>query len=365
MSRQTILRLLLAQPEGAYLSGERLSEELHITRAAIWKGIQALREEGYDIESRTRLGYRLLSAPEKMTPEAIGARLSTRTVGRRILCFAQLDSTNTYAKQAAQEGGEDGLVIIADEQTGGRGRLGRVFHSPKKGLYLTALLKPDLPPWDVIPVTALAAVAAMRAVERTCGVCPGIKWTNDLVLNGRKIAGILTEMGVEGESGALQYVVVGIGINANETAEDFGPELESVAASLAMETGKAVNRTDLAAALIEELDRLRAALGGDMAAYLRAYRENCVTLGRDVRILRPGGGARTGRAVSIDESFALVVEYEDGTRETIRSGEVSVRGLCGYVSKGASSASGGRSADEAPARIFGKRTFLYTQTGMI
>lgn len=330
MSRQTILKLLLAQPDGTYLSGEKLSEELNITRAAVWKGIQALREEGYDIESRTRLGYRLLSAPEKLTPEAIGARLSTRTVGRRILCFEQLDSTNTYAKSAAQNGGENGLVIIADEQTGGRGRLGRVFHSPKKGLYLTALLKPDLAPADIIPVTAMAAVAAMRAIERTCGVRPGIKWTNDLILNGRKVTGILTEMGVEGESGALQYVVVGIGINANETAADFSPELEYIATSLSMETGKAVNRTDLAAALIEELDHLSAALGGDLSEYLHIYRENCVTLGRDVRILG-GGTERTAHAVSIDENFALVVQYESGTTETIRSGEVSVRGLCGYV----------------------------------
>lgn len=330
MSRQTILKLLLAQPDGTYLSGEKLSEELDITRAAVWKGIQALREEGYNIESRTRLGYRLLSAPEKLTPEAIGARISTHTVGRRILCFEQLDSTNTYAKQAAQEGGEHGLVIIADEQTGGRGRLGRVFHSPKKGLYLTALLKPPLPPADVIPVTAMAAVAAMRAIERTCGIRPGIKWTNDLVLGGKKVTGILTEMGVEGESGALQYVVVGIGINANETAADFGAELEHIATSLSMETGKTVNRTDLAAALIEELDHLSAALGGDLSEYLRAYRENCVTVGRDVRILG-GGTERTAHAVSIDENFALVVQYESGATETIRSGEVSVRGLCGYV----------------------------------
>lgn len=330
VSRETILKLLLSQDEGAYLSGERLSEELHITRAAVWKGIQALRSEGYEIESRTRLGYRLLSAPEKMTPEAIGARIATKTVGRRILCFDRLDSTNTYAKQIAQEGGENGLVIIADEQTGGRGRLGRVFHSPKKGLYLTALLKPDLAPQSVIPVTAMAAVAAMRAIERTCGIRPGIKWTNDLILSGRKVTGILTEMGVEGESGALQYVAVGIGINANETAADFGAELEDIATSLSMETGEAVNRTELAAALIEELDRLSAALGGDLSGYLRAYRENCVTLGRDVRILG-GGTERTARAVSIDESFGLVVQYEDGATETVRSGEVSVRGLCGYV----------------------------------
>ena len=330
MHQNTILKLLRAQEDGTYLSGEELSRALHITRAAVWKEIQALRGEGYEIESKTRRGYRLRAAPEAVTPEALAARIDTKTVGRRILCFDALDSTNTYAKKAAQEGAADGLVVIAAEQTGGRGRLGRAFHSPKKGLYLTALLRPDLPGAAVMPVTALAAVAATAAVERTCGLRPGIKWTNDLVLGGRKLAGILTELGLEGESGRVQYIAVGVGVNVNEDAADFPPELAPIATSLALETGAPVSRLALAAALIEELDKAYAALGGDLGVYRRAYRENCVTLGREVRIL--GGGAeRRGLAEDVDEDFGLIVRRTDGARETVRSGEVSVRGLYGYV----------------------------------
>lgn len=330
MSRRTILKLL-QENEGHFVSGERISEEMGITRAAIWKSIDALRKEGYEIESKTKLGYRLVASPDKATAENVGARISTKVVGRSIAYFERIDSTNNYAKQAALQGGEDGLVVIANEQTGGRGRSGRSFQSPPdKGLYLTALLRPAAAPAEVLSVTALAAVAVCNAVERTCGVRPGIKWTNDLILNEKKLTGILTEMGVEGESGALQYVVIGIGVNANHEKSDFSDEVAEMATSLRMELGHPISRAALAAALIEELDALYACLGGDLSGYLEQYRTDCVTLGKQVRIL--GSGAeRTGEAVGIDDSFGLIVRREDGTLETIRSGEVSVRGLYGYV----------------------------------
>ena len=330
MSRRIILKLL-QENEGQFVSGERISEEMGITRAAIWKSVDALRREGYEIESKTKLGYRLVATPDRATAENVGARISTKVVGRSIVYLERIDSTNNYAKQAALHGGEDGLVVIANEQTGGRGRSGRSFQSPPdKGLYLTTLLRPKAAPAEVLSVTALAAVAVCNAVERTCGVRPGIKWTNDLILNGKKLTGILTEMGVEGESGALQYVVVGIGINANHERSDFSGEVAEIATSLRMELGRPVNRAALAAALIEELDALYACLGGDLSDYLEQYRTDCVTLGKQVRIL--GSGAeRTGEAVGIDDSFGLIVRREDGALETIRSGEVSVRGLYGYV----------------------------------
>ena len=330
MSRRIILKLL-QENEGQFVSGERISEEMGITRAAIWKSVDALRREGYEIESKTKLGYRLVATPDRATADNVGARISTKVVGRSIVYLERIDSTNNYAKQAALHGGEDGLVVIANEQTGGRGRSGRSFQSPPdKGLYLTTLLRPKAAPAEVLSVTALAAVAVCNAVERTCGVRPGIKWTNDLILNGKKLTGILTEMGVEGESGALQYVVVGIGINANHERSDFSGEVADMATSLRMELGRPVNRAALAAALIEELDALYACLGGDLSDYLEQYRTDCVTLGKQVRIL--GSGAeRTGEAVGIDDSFGLIVRREDGALETIRSGEVSVRGLYGYV----------------------------------
>lgn len=330
MSRRTVLKLL-QEHEGQFVSGERISETLGITRAAIWKTVDALRKEGYEIESKTRMGYRLLSAPDKLTADNVGARISTRIVGRSIVYFDEIDSTNNYAKQEALRGGEDGLVVIANQQTGGRGRSGRSFQSPPdKGLYLTTLIRPDAAPADVLPVTALAAVAAANAVERACGVRPGIKWTNDLVLSGRKLTGILTEMGVEGESGKLQYVVIGIGTNVNQEEKDFSGEVAEMATSLRMELGRSVNRTALAAALVGELDRLYAAIGGDLSEYLAAYRRDCVTLGKQVRILG-SGEPRVAEAIDIDDTFGLVVRRADGALETIRSGEVSVRGLYGYV----------------------------------
>ena len=260
MRRHTILEALCAS-KGEYISGEHLSRTLGITRSAVWKGVDALRREGYEIESRTRLGYRLLSMPDTLEPEALAARLNTAVVGRRILFFDTLDSTNTYAKQAALAGGENGLVILAGQQTGGRGRSGRSFQSPPgKGLYLTALLRPTAAPAAVLPVTALAAVAACRAIERICGLRPGIKSTNDLVLDTRKLVGILTEMGVEGETGVLQYVAVGIGINLNQTQADFSGAVADMATSLRMVLGRTISRAELAVALMEELDRLYAAL---------------------------------------------------------------------------------------------------------
>ena len=243
-----------------------------------------------------------------------------------------MDSTNSYLKRIAAEGAPDGAVAVADEQTAGRGRRGRSFSSgPGRGVYLSALLRPQLAPEKILPLTALGAVAACDAVERTCGVRPQIKWTNDLVLNGKKLSGTLTELSLEGESGALQYAVIGIGVNCNNASEDFPPELREVATSLYLETGKRVQRAALAAALIEELDKLYAALqSGDTASYLTAYRRDCLTLGREVQLLWQDVKEKV-TALDVDDQFGLVVRRADGTVETIRTGEVSVRGLYGYV----------------------------------
>ena len=250
----------------------------------------------------------------------------------KVYRYDTVDSTNTVCKTLAQEGAPDGTVAVADEQTAGRGRRGRSFSSgPGRGVYLSALLRPQLAPEKILPLTALGAVAACDAVERTCGVRPQIKWTNDLVLNGKRLSGTLTELSLEGESGALQYAVIGIGVNCNNASEDFPPELREVATSLYLETGKRVQRAALAAALIEELDKLYAALqSGDTASYLTAYRRDCLTLGREVQLLWQNVKEKV-TALDVDDQFGLVVRRADGTVETIRTGEVSVRGLYGYV----------------------------------
>lgn len=332
MSREQVFALLSAQ-SGEFLSGEDISAQLGISRAAVWKAVDALRRDGYTIEAQTGLGYRLTDSPDALTERELRRYLGgTETVGKTLYCFESIDSTNSFLKRAAAEGAPNGAVAVADEQTAGRGRRGRSFSSGAgRGVYLSALLRPRLSPKKVLPLTALGAVAACNAVERACGVRPQIKWTNDLVLNGKKLSGTLTELSLEGESGALDYAVIGIGVNCNNAREDFPPELRDIATSLCLETGRRVCRAALAAALIEELDGLYAALqGGDTAAYLAAYRRDCLTLGREVQLLWQDAREKV-TALDVDEQFGLVVRHEDGRVETVRTGEVSVRGLYGYV----------------------------------
>ena len=333
MSREDIL-VLLRKEEG-FLSGQELSRRLGLSRAAVWKTVDALRREGYEIEARTGLGYRLAAAPDAMTVPEIRSFLGeTAVVGRELRCFAELDSTNNYAKTLAQTGAPDGTAVIADSQTAGRGRMDRSFQSPKgQGIYLSVLLRPALPPDQLPPVTALAGVAVCGAVERVCGLRPGLKWPNDPVLEGKKLCGILTEMSLEAETGRVQSLVLGIGINVGQRPEDFSPEVREVATSLGQVLGRAVSRPRLAAALLEELDRAYAALlAGDLSEYREIYRRDCVNLGKTVQLIPFGGGAReTARALDVDGEFSLVVRGEDGRERTVRSGEVSVRGLWGYT----------------------------------
>ena len=332
MGKETVLALLLRE-RGRFVSGEAISAALGITRAAIWKSISALRADGYEIDAVTGRGYCLRALPDALTEQTVRAYLGdVRTVGARIDCFDSLDSTNAYLKRAALENAPDGTVAVAAEQTSGRGRRGRSFQSAAgKGVYLSVLLRPDVTPERLLPLTGIVAAAVCRAVDRVSGAQTQIKWTNDLVLNGRKLCGILTELSLEGESGTLQSVVVGIGVNVSQTAADFDGEVANIATSLLRETGKSVSRAALAAAMIEELDALYGALkAGDTAAYLAEYRRRCITIGREVRLLWQDARERV-TALDVDEEFGLIVRHADGAVETIRTGEVSVRGLYGYV----------------------------------
>ncbi len=332
MSKETVLRLLSAHG-GEFLSGEGISAQLGISRAAIWKAVSALRRDGYVIEAVTGKGYRLTQSPDLLTEQAVRAHLGAlRTVGTTLRCFDSVDSTNNYLKREAVHGAPDGTVAIADEQTGGRGRRGRSFQSPSgKGIYLSVLMRPQISPNALLPLTGLGAVAVCNAVERVCAVRPQIKWTNDLVLGGRKLCGILTELSLEGESGALQYAVMGIGVNVLHERTDFDGDVAGIATSLALETGKNVSRAALAAAMIEELDALYAALcGGQTQPYLARYRRDCLTIGREVQLLWQDAREKVV-ALDVDDELGLIVRRADGTVETVRTGEVSVRGLYGYV----------------------------------
>ena len=330
MSREKVLTLLREQ-EG-YLSGEELSRELGLSRAAVWKAVEALRKDGYAIEARTGLGYRLTAAPDALTEREVRRFLGQGGIlGRELHCLDTIDSTNSYAKRIAMTGAPEGTVVIANDQTAGRGRMGRQFHSPRdKGIYLSVLLRPEMEPQRLMPVTAMAGVAVCDAVEKVCGVRPGLKWPNDPVIGNRKLCGILTEMSLEGETGRVQYLVLGIGINVGQEAEDFSPDVAAIATSLFAYLGRPVSRPELAAALICELERLYETLkAGDLSGYLEAYRRDCVNLGKTVQLL--GEEREVVTAVDIDGEFGLVVRTGDGGEKTVRSGEVSVRGMYGYV----------------------------------
>lgn len=333
MRGEAVLSLLRAG-NGAYLSGEELSRQLGLSRAAVWKSVEALRKAGYTVEARSGLGYCLRSAPDALTETEIRQHLGpTARVGREIQCFDEIDSTNTYVKQIALTGAADGTVVVANAQTAGRGRMDRSFQSPPdRGIYLTALLRPALPVEKLLPVTAMTGVAVCEAVERVCGVRPQLKWPNDPVLNGRKLCGILTELSLEAETGRLQFLAVGIGLNVSQHPEDFSPELREIATSLEQELGRAVSRPALAAEEIAALDRMDTALrAGLWRPYLEAYRKDCVNLGKRVQLLKPSGERETAEALDIDEQFGLIVRDANGQQRTIRSGEVSVRGLYGYT----------------------------------
>ena len=252
------------------------------------------------------------------------------TVGGRIDCFASIDSTNAYLKRVASDGAPGGTVAVAAEQTAGRGRRGRVFQSAAdKGVYLSVLLCPQLTPEQLMPLTGLCAVAMCDAVEKVCGVRPQIKWTNDLLLDGKKLGGILTELGME--NGTLSYVIIGVGINVSQQKEDFAGEVKDLATSLECELCREVSKNELAAVMIAALDTLYDDLRrGSTAPYVERYRRDCVTLGKDVQLLWQDVREKVF-ALDVDEQFGLVVRRGDGTIDTIRTGEVSVRGLYGYV----------------------------------
>lgn len=250
---------------------------------------------------------------------------------KKVICLECVDSTNTYLKKLAKEGAVDGTVVIANEQTAGRGRLGRSFQSEKNtGIYMSILMKPKGALNNIAEITAWVAVAVAKAIEQIAGKKPGIKWVNDLVLDGKKICGILTERITVGQCRQDSCLIVGIGINVNNRKEDFLEEIQEIASSIRMVTGKTIVRGELVSAVIRELDGMYQAWPCGKKNYLSYYRNSCVTTGKEVRIIQ-NGKERIGIAECVTEEFQLQIRYEDGTREVVSSGEVCIRGMYGYV----------------------------------
>ena len=322
MDRERIAALLAGA--GGHLSGEEMSRALGVTRAAVWKEIDALRREGWPIESSTRKGYQLSGPPPVLSAGYLNAKLPTGSLfAGKVRVESVVDSTNTRLKAEAASL-PDGAVLIAEEQTGGRGTHGRSFQSPRgDGLYLSALLRPRAALSDLFTLTGWVAVAAREGVEQASGAPVEIKWLNDLYLHGRKLCGILTELAFLGESAEPDYVVVGMGINMNQTAETFRVQgLEGIAASLAGE-GYPVERNHLALCLLRALDEMVREFPGNRADHLDRYRAHCLTLGRWVSF-EVEGGTLTGTAAGVDDKFGLRVAGDDGTDYTVSSGTVKM-----------------------------------------
>lgn len=317
-----ILSALRAHPEG--VSGAQLSRQLGLTRAAIWARIEELRRLGYDIEASPHQGYRLLGTPDRLHADDLLSRLgSPRVIGRDIRVFEETTSTNDVAEKLARDGVAEGVVVFAESQTRGRGRLGRRWLSPpRKGLWFSVLLRPPLRPQETTQLTVAAATALWRAVHAQTGLQAEIKWPNDLLARGRKFAGILTELSAELDR--VNYVILGIGVDVNLDASDFPPDLRKVSTSLKIECRRAVDRPELAVALLRELDRDYARVcGGEFEAVADEWASHCTTLGRQVTI-QTGDRRIRGRAEALGEDGALLVRTEHGLLERVIGGDVTL-----------------------------------------
>ena len=314
-----------------YVSGQQLCDHFGVSRTAVWKVIRQLQEEGYQIEAVKNRGYFLKkdALPDVMTAPEILSRLHSKWMAKNCIFLETVDSTNNYLKRAAEDGAANGTLAVAEEQTGGKGRRGRSWETPKgTNIAMTILLRPEIRPEHASRLTLLMAMAVVRGIRRETGLEAGIKWPNDVVVDGHKVCGILTEMNTEVDY--INYVVIGTGINVNQT--EFPEEIREIAGSLKLAAGHPVARAGLIAAIMEELEDLYEIFlkTEDLSALKEEYNKNCVTCGHEIRVLEPGH-EYTGTTDGINELGELVVKKADGETVCVYAGEVSVRGLYGYV----------------------------------
>ena len=325
MNIKTELLKILDSERDAFVSGEALANSLSVSRNAVWKAIEALRLEGYDISATTNRGYRLLDCGDILSEAGIMAHIKTKGIFQAEV-RKSVSSTNTALRELAVQGIPEGYVLAAEMQTAGKGRKGRGFHSPAgHGVYFSLLLRPEPNAGDASMITSAAAVAAARAIEDIFGIQAGIKWVNDLFVDGKKVCGILTEAVFGMESGMIENAVLGIGINVTKPPEGFPDGLEDVATTLTGgETGKNSVRCRLIAATLDHFWGFYQSLAA--REFLNEYRDRSVVLGRDIFVLS-GDEKKLAHALTINDDCGLVVRYEDGRTESLRSGEVSVRAV--------------------------------------
>lgn len=325
--KSKILSVLRARD--GYVSGQELCERFGVTRTAIWKGIRQLREEGYQIDAVQNKGYRLLESPDLITGVELGSRMETVWAGQNLVYLEEVDSTNNYARKLAEDGAPHGTLVVTDYQSGGKGRRGRSWVMPHgKAIAMSLIVHPNIRPEKASMLTLVIGMAAAKAIQETTGLKTGIKWPNDVVIEGKKISGILTEMSAEMDG--IHYVVIGIGINANFT--EFPEELKDTATSLQLQLGHPVDRGTIICAIMKAFevyyDKFMAK--GSMELLTEEYQQMLVNRNRQVRVLEPGN-EYSGIARGIDDAGQLLVEKENGEIIPVYAGEVSVRGIYNYV----------------------------------
>ena len=323
MTEEILTRLLTGEP----VSGQALSEELGVTRAAVWKQIGQFREAGFEIEACGGQGYRLVSVPDSLMAPVIARGLNTTWAGKTIVYLRSVDSTNRYARALAADGAAQGTLVVADEQTAGRGRRGRGWISPAgEGIFMTLILRPHAHPSHVAQLSLQTAMAVARAISRVCEVDARIKWPNDIVCSGKKVCGMLLEMNADEQS--VHDVVAGIGINVHQMA--FEGDIAKTASSLDLLTDGRVCRADVVRAFLEEYEFVDALAKQDNDALMEAYRRYSATLGQRVQVIS-ATGTFTGMAKAVTDSGSLIVLDDDGQEREVLAADVSVRGLMGYA----------------------------------
>ena len=316
--KSEILRLL--KESDTYISGQQLCEQFQVSRTAIWKVIDQLKKEGYEIEAVRNKGYRLIDSPDVMSKAEIESLVDTKWAGKNVVYYDEIDSTNNRAKEAGDNGAAHGTLFVADMQVAGKGRRGRVWKSPSgSSIYMTILLYPDIPPVKAPQLTLLMEVTGLETK---------IKWPNDIVVNGRKICGILTEMSTEIDY--INHVVIGVGINVNQ--DTFPDDIKATASSLKLELGKSVKRSELIAAVMKSFEKCYEIFieTEDLSGLQELYNSMLVNRDQEVKVLEPGNEYKA-HAIGINQTGELIVRTPDGKEKEIYAGEVSVRGVYGYV----------------------------------
>ena len=320
MKKEDVLTLLRSSRSG-HVSGTAIADATGVSRTAVWKHIKTLEREGYTIEAVPSKGYRLTSSPDIIVAGEVKQGLGTKIIGKEILHYAEVASTNTLAMDLAQKGAVDGTVVIAETQTGGKGRLGRSWTSPHGNLYVSVVLRPAVPISKAPLITLMGAVAVASGLRRQCGVPAGIKWPNDILLFGKKVSGLLTEMSAEPDR--IRHIVLGIGVNVNMDNKALQPDVRKISTTLAAATGKRVDRTALLRTLLAELDLWYHRFLQNDGEVLAAWKELNVTLGHRVAV--EGGIVKLeGSAHGVDAEGRLILKLDDGTLRQIAAGDVTI-----------------------------------------